>query len=503
MNNRWWIRSGVSKAAIAMVATGLLAGCVLGPDFSRPKPPAADAYAPTPLPAKTEAANVQGGAAQEFVRAMDIPGQWWTLFHSDQLNRMIEEALRANPSLQAAQASLREARENLFAEGGALLPSVTAAGSVAREKLSAAQTGFPGFAPYYTLYNTSVSVSYDFDAFGGTQRAIESLGAQAEYQHFQVESAYLTLTSNIVTAAVTEASLRAQIAATEDIVGIEEEQLGVLRHQFELGGIARSDVLAQEATVAQTRATLPPLQSQLTQTRNLLAALVGRLPNQDAGGTFELTSMHLPEQLPVTVPSVLVEHRPDVRAAEAQMHAASAQIGVARAAQFPNFSLTGQFGLAALDPSTLFVPEDRFGSLGAGVAATLFDGDTLYHKKEAAVAAYDAAEAQYRNTVLLAFQNVANALRALEYDAEALRAELAAEQSAADSLSIARAQLSAGAITNLQVLNAEQQYQTARINLVKAEATRFADTAALFQALGGGWWNRTDVTPENAGTAAR
>ena len=302
---------------------------------------------------------------------------------------------------------------------------------------------------------------------------------------------------------MTEASLRAQIAATEDIIAIEEEQLGVLRRQFELGGIARSDVIAQEATVAQTRASLPPLQSQLTQTRNLLAALVGHLPNQEAGGTFELTSLHLPEQLPVTLPSTLVEHRPDVRAAELQMHAASAEIGIARAAQFPNFSLTGQLGLAALDPTVLFTPADRFGSIAGNVAATLFDGDTLHHKKEAAIAAYDASEAQYRNTVLLAFQNVANALRALEYDAEALRAELAAEQSAADSLSITREQLSAGAITNLQVLNAEQQYQTARISLVRAEATRFADTAALFQALGGGWWNRTDVAPENGGTAAR
>ncbi|HEY1721849.1 MAG TPA: efflux transporter outer membrane subunit [Magnetospirillaceae bacterium] len=484
--------NGISGAAIATVTLSLLAGCTLGPDFKKPAAPQADGYTAQPLPAKTDSAKVAGGNAQEFVRAMDIPGQWWTLFHSDALNTLIEEALRANPSLQAAQASLRQARENLYVGNGALMPVVTASGGITREKEPEALTGF-GVSPAFNLYNASVAVSYNVDVFGGEKRQIESLEAQAEFQRFQVESSYLTLTSNVVTAAVSEASLRAQIQATEDIIGSEEEALTVLRNQFNLGGTSRSDVLAQEAAVAQAKATLPLLTSQLTQTQNQLAALAGRLPNQKQSEIFDLASLQLPPQLPVTLPSKLVEQRPDVRAAEEQLHAASAQIGVARAAQFPNFGISAQFGADALQPNEFFGAPAMLASIGGSVTQTLFDGDQLYHKKEAAIAAYDATEATYRSTVLQAFENVANALRALEFDAEALRAQLAAEQSAADSLSISRSQYQNGAITYILLLNAEQQYQTARINLVKAQATRYADTAALFQALGGGWWNRKDV----------
>jgi len=495
-------RSHVSFAVlIAVSATGLLAGCTLGPDFLRPKPPAVDGYTAQPMPAKTAAADAPGGAAQEFVKAMDIPGQWWTLFHSEPLNRLIEEALKANPSLQAAHASLRQAQETLAAQEGTRLPAATGAVGATRQKVPDTQTGFPGVSPVYNLYNASVSVSYDLDVFGGEKRQTESLEAQTEFQQFQLESAYLTLTSNVVTAAVQEASLRAQIAATEDIISAESEQLAVLQSQFQLGGISRSDVLLQESTLAQTRATLPLLQDQLAQARNQLIALAGRLPSQDGGEAFELTAMQLPQQLPVSLPSKLVEQRPDVRAAESQLHSASAQIGVARAAQFPDFTLSSQVGVSAFHLDTLFVPASRLAEIGGNAAATLFDGDALYHKRLAAVAAYDAAEAQYRGTVVTAFQNVANALRALEYDADALKAQLAAENSAADSLSIARLQYQAGAITYLTLLNAEQQYQTARIGLVKAEGARFADTAALFQALGGGWWNRSDAA--QAATAAK
>ena len=492
--------NGTSGAAIATVIVTLLAGCTMGPNFLRPKPPAADSITAQPLPPKTESAQVAGGGAQEFVRAMDIPGQWWTLFHSDALNKLIDEALHANPSLQAAQASLRQARENLYAENGALLPSVSVGGGITREKEPAALTGF-NVSPVFTLYNASVTASYNFDLWGGTKRQIESLAAQAEVQRFQVEAAYLTLTSNVVTAAVTEASLRAQIQATEDIIGAEEEALTVLRNQFNLGGTSRSDVLLQEAQVAQARATLPLLRNQLTQARNQLAALAGRLPANEDKDAFELASLQLPVQLPVTLPSKLVEQRPDVRAAEEQLHAASAGIGVARAAQFPIFGISGQLGTDALQVNKLFGMPALLASLGANASETVFDGDALYHKKQAAIAAYDAADANYRTIVIQAFQNVANALRALEFDAQALRSQLVAEQSAADSLSIARSQYQNGAITYIVLLNAEQQYQTARINLVKAQATRYADTAALFQALGGGWWNRKDVAAPADGGA--
>ncbi len=483
----------LAASLAATIVLGLLGGCTLGPDFVRPKPPAVDGYTAQPMPAKTAAADVPGGGAQEFIKGMDIPGQWWTLFRSEPLNRLIEEALRANPSLQAAHASLRQARETLAAQQGTRLPSVTAGGSAARDKISDSQSGFPGVSPTYNLFNASVSVGYDFDVFGGEKRQTESLEAQAENQRFQLESAYLTLTSNVVTAAVQEASLRAQIAATEDIISAESEQLGVLQQQFQLGGTSRSDVLLQEATLDQERAGLPALQNQLSQTRNLLVALAGRLPSQDGKESFELTALQLPQQIPVSLPSKLVEQRPDVRAAEALVHSASAQIGVARAAQFPDFTLSGQVGVSSLHLEQLFVPASRLANLGGSVAQSLFDGDALYHKKQAAIAAYDAAEAQYRNTVLTAFENVADSLRALDFDATALRAQLAAEQSAADSLSIARLQYQAGAITYVNLLNAELQYQTSRIALVKAEGARYADTAALFQSLGGGWWNRTDA----------
>jgi len=499
------IRSRLAaRASIIALTAALLSGCVLGPDFMRPKPPAVNGYTADPLPTQTASAAVQGGGAQQFVKAMDIPGQWWTLFHSEPLNRLIDEAMQANPSLQAAQASLRQARENLYAEQGATLPTIGAGANASRQRLSETQSGFKNVTPTYNLLNASVNVSYNIDVFGGTQRQIESLEAQAEAQRYQLESAYLTLTANLVTAAVTEASLRGQVAATQDIITAESEQLKVLDQQFQLGGTSRSDVLAQEATLAQTRATLPPLLSQLTQTRNQIVALAGRFPSQDGSQSFELSALRLPDQLPVSLPSTLVEHRPDVRAAEAQLHAASAQIGVARAAQFPNFTLTGQAGTSAFKIDQMFSPVTQFANAALGTTATLFDGDTLYHKRLAAIAAYDSAEAQYRNTVLLAFENVADSLRALDYDAEALKAQLAAEQSAADSLDIARSQYHEGAITYIVLLNAEQQYQSARIGLVRAQAARFADTAALFQALGGGWWNRSDVAPEaGAGAAAR
>ena len=496
MNNS---RSKAAANAVAStVITALLAGCTMGPDFLRPKAPDVDSVADKNLPAKTTSADTQAGSAQEFVKAMDIPGQWWTLFHSEPLNKLIAEALKANPSLQAAQASLRQAQENLAAEAGEQYPKASVGGSFTREKVPDTESGFPGFAPTYNLYNATVSVSYDADVFGGIKRQTESLAAQAEYQRFQLESAYLTLTSNVVTAAIQEASLRGQIAATEDIISAETEELGVLQSQFQLGGISRADVLLQEATLAQQKATLPPLQNQLTQTRNQLVALAGRFPSQQSFETFELAGLQLPKELPVTLPAKLVEQRPDVRAAEEQLHSASAQIGVARAAQFPDFTLSAQAGFSAFKIEDLFLPTNRLGEIGASVTQSIFDSGELYHKKEAAVAAYDAAGAQYRSTVLGAFQNVANALRALDFDAEALKSQLAAETSAADSLSLARLQYQAGAVTYLTVLNAEQQYQTAHIALVRAQATRFADTAALFQALGGGWWNRQDVAQTEA-----
>jgi NodT family efflux transporter outer membrane factor (OMF) lipoprotein len=329
------------------------------------------------------------------------------------------------------------------------------------------------------------------------------LQAQADFQRFQLEASYLTLTSNVVVAAVQEASLRRQISATEDIIKLESDQLRVVQNQFTLGGVSKSDVLTQQATLSATQATLPPLQKQLAQTRNQLTALAGRLPSQEVAETFNLDSLALPTDLPVSLPSALVAQRPDVRAADATLHATSANIGVATANELPQFTITGQVGSTALNFGSLFSPGTTVWAIAGSAAQTLFDGGTLLHRKRAAVAQFDEAAAQYRSTVIRAFQSVADALRALQYDADALKAQAAAESSALDSLNLARQQFQLGAITYLILLDAQRTYQQALINLVQAQANRYSDTAALFQAVGGGWWNRTDVTPDTKGAPDR
>jgi NodT family efflux transporter outer membrane factor (OMF) lipoprotein len=489
------------RAHPSLAALLLLAGCAVGPDFHRRVPPAVEGYTPEPLSMETAAADIPAGAAQRFVQGLDIPGQWWTLFHSAPLNALIEQALKANADLQAAQAALRVAQENAYAQAGAYYPSIDANFSPSRQKNPTAVLA-PTLAsgtPIFSLYTAQVSVSYVPDVFGGQRRQVESLEAQAEAQRFQLEATYLTLTSNVVAASVQEASLRAQIAATQEIIDIESQLLELLRHQYRLGQIAMADVVAQEAALAQTQQTLPPLQKQLAQQRNLLTALAGRLPSEEVGERFELASLQLPQDLPVTLPSRLAEQRPDMRAAEASLHAASAQIGVAIANRLPNITLTASDGTTAAQLDRLFTPGTGFWSVAASLTQPIFQGGTLLHRQRAAEAAYDQAAAQYRSTVVAAFRDVADALRALQSDADALQAAVRAEHAAADSLGIARRRVELGQASYLSLLNAQQTYQQARINLVQAQASRFADTAALFQALGGGWWNRTEIAGTRSG----
>jgi NodT family efflux transporter outer membrane factor (OMF) lipoprotein len=483
----------VPLLAALLSATLLASGCAVGPDFLRPKAPDVKGYTPEPLAEKTAASATTAGEAQSFAVGQDIPGEWWTLFRSQPLNVLVEQSLKTNPDIQAAQAAFRQARENLYAEQGSLFPTVDGQLSAERQRTSGAIQGRPGTTTTFNLYRASVDVSYGLDLFGGERRLVEAQAAQAEFQNFQLEAAYLTLSSNVVALAVQEASLREQIAATEDILKSETESLDVVRRQFELGAVSRADVLAQEAAVAQTRATLPPIQKQLAQTRNQLAALAGRYPSEAIEQSFRFADLQLPQELPVSLPSKLVEQRPDIRASEALLHAASAQVGVATANQLPQITLTASLGSAATKPGSLFTADSGIWSIGAGLLQPIFHGGTLEHEKRAAVAAYDQAAAQYRSTVLQAFQNVADALRALQSDADAVRAQAEAERSAADSLAISREQFRNGAISYLVLLNADRTYQQARINLVQAQATRYADTVALFQALGGGWWNRSDA----------
>jgi NodT family efflux transporter outer membrane factor (OMF) lipoprotein len=493
----------MTRFALALGAVLSIGGCAVGPNFHPPGAPKDAGYYRGALPVRTASSPVLAGGAQFFHPGADLTGEWWTLFHSDPLDRMIDDALRANPDLAAAQAALREANENVYAAQGALFPSADLSFQPERARISGAEFGEPGLSATLSLVTASVNVSYVPDVFGGTRRQIESLAAQADDQRFQLEATYLTLTSNLVVAAVQEASLRGQIQATRDIIQLQREQLDVVQRQFDLGGAAKSDVLSQQATLTATEATLPPLQKQLAQTRDQLAALLGRFPNQQPAARFELTSLRLPTDLPVSLPSQLVAQRPDIRAAEATLHAASASVGVAIANELPQFTITGQYGTESLGFTDMFTPATAIWSIAGGVTQKLFDAGQLLHKKRAAVAAFDQAAAQYRSTVIKAFQNVADTLHALQSDADALRSQATAEQTAAASLELAQDQYRLGAIAYLTLADAQRTYQQARINLVQAQANRYADTAALFQALGGGWWHRNDVSPGAIGRPDR
>lgn len=472
-----------------------LAGCTLGPDFVRPEVAADAGYSTHNLTITARADIDAGGAAQRLIAGMDIPGQWWTVFRSPELNALVEEALRANPDISAAQAALRQANEQVYVDQASLFPVLNGNLSKTRQKVSGTTSGTAS-SPILTLSSASLSVSYAPDVFGGTRRQIESSTAQAEYQRFQLEATYLTLSTNVVNTAVSLASLRDQIAATGQIIQLQSDQLDLLQAQRRLGAIADTDVLTQQTALAQTRATLAPLQKQLAQTRNQLMAYLGRFPNQDKGERFNLASLHLPQELPVSLPSAIVEQRPDVRSAQAQLHEASANIGVAVANQLPQFSITGSLGSTVASGSTLFSAGSGVWSLAGAIAQPLFDAGALEHRKRAAVAAYDQSAAQYRGTVLAAFQDVANALRALEADAEALKQQVAAEQSAQASLALVQAQYRLGAVAYINLLTAQQTYQNTVLTRVQAQAVRYSDTAALFQALGGGWWNRSDPDPQ-------
>jgi NodT family efflux transporter outer membrane factor (OMF) lipoprotein len=481
----------VAPRALTIAGLLVIAGCAAGPDYVRPAAPTATGYSRATLPARTASAPVPGGAPQQFVAGQDIPAQWWTLFRSPALNDLIELALKNNPNLAAANAALRVAQENVYAQQGAFFPSVTASYDASRQKTPGSlTTSATSGAFLYNLHTAQLNVGYTLDVFGANRREVESLQAQADSQRFQLEAAYLSLTSNLVVAAIQEASLRGQVDSTETLIRLESEQTDLLRQQLSAGAIAEAGVVAQEAILAQTKALLPPLNRQLAQQRDLLAALAGHGPADLAIGDFDLAGLELPQALPVSLPSGLVEQRPDIRSAEEQLHAASAQIGVAQANLLPQITLGATGGGVAYEISQLFRSGNTFWTLAAGVTAPIFDGGTLLHRKRAAEATYDQAAAQYRATVIAAFQNVADALQALRFDADALQEAANAERAAGSSLAIARRQVEIGDVSDLALLVAEQAYQQSLINLVQARANRYADTAALFEALGGGWWNR-------------
>lgn len=471
----------------------LLSACAVGPDFHAPCPPPVKRYTACGLPEKTVGSCVHGGDPQYFVCGRDLPADWWRIFHSQSLNDLICCGIAHSPNIEAAEAALAQAQQNLQAGiGSILLPLINAQFAPQRERFSEATIGAPNNETLlFNLFDATINVSYTLDVFGGGRRQIEGLGALVEYQEFLAEAAYLTLTSNIVTTAITEASLRAQLQATCELVKIEEELLRIIQKQYKLGGASGANVLAQRTELAQTQALLPPLQKALEQNRHALAVLIGSLPCEAAHlPCFDLNGLHLPKVLPLSLPSRLVCQRPDVRAAQALMEQASAQIGVATANLLPQFPLTAAYGSEANRVPDLFRSFSEIWSIGAVITQPIFNGGALIARRKAAIAAYNQAFAQYKQTVLTAFQNVANVLRALDMDAQTLKAQVAAETSAKASLRLTQEQFLLGGVSYIDLLTAKRQYQEALINRIQAQAMRFTDTAALFQALGGGWWNR-------------
>jgi NodT family efflux transporter outer membrane factor (OMF) lipoprotein len=479
----------------ALAAWMPLTGCVVGPDFKKPEAPQVSGYTATQPTTTSSTPEVAGGGeAQRFVPGQDIPGQWWQLFHSKSLDFLVERSLQANPNLKAAQAALLEAREFVLAQNGADYPSVSLGFSAARQQTSQSIAPVPNENDFtFNLFTPDVSVSYMPDVFGLNRRTVESLEAQAQQSRYALAATHIALSANVVVTAIQEASLREQIAATQQLIAINTDELQILRNQFSKGYAGRLDVAAQESQLAQVVATLPPLLQQLAQQRDSLAVLSGCFPSEGPTEEFELANLQLPRELPLSLPSQLVEQRPDVLQAEENLHSASAQIGIAVANRLPNFTLSADAGTMALSFGQMFAGDNAFWTLAGSVSEPIFDGGALLHKERAARAAYVQAEEQYRSTVLTAFQNVADTLTALEHDADALNAAAAAENAARITLDLTRQQLQTGYTNYLSLLSAEQTYQQAVIALVQARANRYADTTALFLALGGGWWNRADV----------
>jgi NodT family efflux transporter outer membrane factor (OMF) lipoprotein len=474
-----WVFAGTAALAAAV----LLTSCAVGPDFVHPAAPEFTRYTREPL---------EGTAAgQVFLAGRDIPQQWWALFKSPELNAFMEHALQNNPNLQSTMATLRAAKDAVEAQEGKYFPLVAANFNPTRQQTANVIAPVLAAGPNpFNLYTAQLAVSYSFDIWGLNRRTVESLEALADVQHFQVEAAYLTLTTNVVVAVVTEASLRGQIDATLSLIATVSKMRDTLKRQLDAGFANRSDLAAQEAALAQARATLPPLRKALAQNHDLLLALAGAFPSEGPRGLFKLADLHLPVDLPISLPSQLLEQRPDIRAAEEQLHSASAQIGVATANMLPTFTINANGGYINTALAGLISPPNLFWQLAGNATQTVFDAGTLYHQMQGAKDTYQAAAWTYRGTVIGAVQNVTDTLRALQADADALRAAADFEHAARISLDLATQQMQSGNANVLLLLNAQQAYLQATIQVVQARASRLSDTAALFQALGGGWWNR-------------
>src|SRR5579864_1939878 len=438
------MRHADRSATLVLAAAALLVGgCAVGPDFKKPTPPAVSAYTPTPVPATLPGVNgtpVPGGGSQQLLQGGQLVADWWTLFHSAPLDELVQQALDKNADLKAAQAALASAHEDVLAQRGAYLPSVTGNFSATRQRQSGQLAPTPASnALLFNLFTPEVSISYVPDVFGLNRRTVESLQAQEDSVRYQMVATYLTLTSNVVVTAIQQASIDAQLDATRQLIDINSNMLKILRYQLEKGYASGVDVAAQESQLAQVAATLPPLVKQSAQLSDQLAVFAGRFPS-DSPAKFTLATLQLPAELPVSLPSALVAQRPDVLQAEANMHAASAKIGIAIANRLPSFPLTANAGSSAPSFNQLFSGGTGFWGVGVDATAPLFEGGQLLHQERAAKAAYTQAAEQYRSTVLAAFQNVADTLTALEQDADGLKAAANAADAANVTLDLSQRQ---------------------------------------------------------------
>jgi NodT family efflux transporter outer membrane factor (OMF) lipoprotein len=485
MKKRW------ARVGLGLIPLFCIVGCAVGPNFVRPKPPAVEGYTHGAEPTVTASAD---GQVQRFEKGGLVVADWWRLFGSPEIDAVLEEALAKNQTLQAAQASLRQSQESLRAGYGVFFPQFDASFNATRQKFSPARFGQASPSLIFNLFTLAATVNYTLDVFGRERRAVEGLQAQADFQRYTVLATYLTLTGNVVNTAIAQAAYKAQIRATEEMVRLLRDQVRITETQAKAGTVPYANVLSVRSQLASTEATLPPLQQKRSQTEHLLATLAGRTPAEWTPREIDLEDLKLPGDLPVSLPSDLVRQRPDILSAEVQLHNASANIGVATAALFPTVTLDGAYGLNNTSIKDLFKKASTYWSLAGDASTPLFHGGTLWFQRKAAKEAYQQSLANYRQTVLSAFAQVADTLRALEHDAEALRAESQALDSAEEALRLIQTNYQAGLVSYLQVLIADNQYYQAKIGYLQAVAQRLQDTVALFVALGGGWWNSKEKT---------
>ena len=477
----------------------LLSGCSIGPDYLRPTLPDSRAFASgTSARADTQGGNVdaQDIIAQRFIQGADIPADWWTAFGSPELTRLVERALAANPTIEAAHAALRAAQENVSAQRGFFFPTVQANYAPLRIRNAnsqsantpGAQTSAPGDGSgIYNFHTAQLTVGFNPDVFGVNKRLVESLQAGARLQRFQLEATTLTLATNVVAAAIQEALLRQQLATAEALISSGVRALGIVQRQQSAGAASKLDVANQETALAQARQIVVPLRKQLELNRNLLRALCGAAQDTELPETFTLETLRLPAELPLMLPSQVIEQRPDVRAAEEQLRATSELVGVARANRLPQFSIDASLGGGARSFAGIFSSGGPFFNLAGNLAAPLFDGGTLRFRERAARENLNVANAQYQATVINAFQNIADTLQVIHSDSQALNAALGVERSARVALALTEKQHASGYIDRLVLLNAQRTVYQASFDVAQAQASRLGNSAALFQALGGGW----------------